>query len=77
MDFPKRGGAVAWLPDDLLMEILSRVPVKSLCRFKCVSKTWRELIADPPPPPEAPPDLGGSSAASGDVAHHSSQDVQK
>ncbi|KAG2640478.1 hypothetical protein PVAP13_2KG096100 [Panicum virgatum] len=64
MDFPKRGGAVAWLPDDLLMEILSRVPVKSLCRFKCVSKTWRELIADPPPPPEAPPDLGGSSAAS-------------
>jgi hypothetical protein len=30
--------AVAVLPDDPLVEILSRVPVKSVCRFKCVSK---------------------------------------
>ena len=29
------------------MEILSRVPAKSVCRFKCVSKAWRDLIADP------------------------------
>ncbi|KAL6647569.1 hypothetical protein ACP70R_015006 [Stipagrostis hirtigluma subsp. patula] len=49
MDCPKRGGAVAaaGIPDDPLVEILSRVPVKSLCRFKCVSKAWRDLIADP------------------------------
>ncbi|CAM0151089.1 unnamed protein product [Urochloa decumbens] len=47
MDFPKRDGAVAGLPDDPLVEILSRVPVKSLCRFKCVSKGWRDLISDP------------------------------
>ncbi|CAN6197127.1 unnamed protein product [Urochloa humidicola] len=47
MDCPKRNGAVAGLPDDPLVEILSRVPVKSLCRFKCVSKAWRDLIADP------------------------------
>ncbi|PAN09919.1 hypothetical protein PAHAL_2G057900 [Panicum hallii] len=47
MDCPRRGGAVAGLPDDPLVEILSRVPVKSLCRFKCVSKAWRDLIADP------------------------------
>ncbi|CAN6203245.1 unnamed protein product [Urochloa humidicola] len=47
MDFPKRDGAVSGLPDDPLVEILSRVPVKSLCRFKCVSKAWRDLIADP------------------------------
>ncbi|KAG2640404.1 hypothetical protein PVAP13_2KG093400 [Panicum virgatum] len=46
-DDPERGGAVAGLPDDPLVEILSRVPFKSLCRFKCVSKAWRDLIADP------------------------------
>ncbi|WVZ62211.1 hypothetical protein U9M48_011981, partial [Paspalum notatum var. saurae] len=39
--------AVASLPDDPLVEILSRVSAKSLCRFKCVSKSWRGLIADP------------------------------
>ncbi|KAK1604267.1 hypothetical protein QYE76_027940 [Lolium multiflorum] len=35
------------LPDDLLVDILSRVPVKSLCRFKCVSKHWLGLIDHP------------------------------
>ncbi|XP_066393488.1 putative F-box protein At1g50880 [Miscanthus floridulus] len=40
-------GAASGLPDDPLMEILSRVPAKSICRFKCVSKAWRDLIADP------------------------------
>ena len=34
------------LPDDPLVEILSRVPAKSICRFKCVSKAWPDLIAD-------------------------------
>ncbi|KAG0535570.1 hypothetical protein BDA96_04G377300 [Sorghum bicolor] len=29
-----------------LVEILSRVPAKSICRFKCVSKAWPDLIAD-------------------------------
>jgi hypothetical protein len=29
------------------VEILSRVPVRSIHRFKCVSKAWRDLIADP------------------------------
>ncbi|OEL28195.1 hypothetical protein BAE44_0010786 [Dichanthelium oligosanthes] len=38
--------AVARLPDDALMEILSRLNAKSLCRSKCVSKPWRDLIAD-------------------------------
>lgn len=37
----------AGLPDDPLVEILSRVPAKSLCRFKCVSKAWCDLITDP------------------------------
>jgi F-box interacting protein len=35
------------LPDDSVVEILSRVPVRSIHRFKCVSKPWRDLIADP------------------------------
>ena len=48
MDHPKRSTAAApSLPDDALVEILSRLPAKSLCRFKCVSRAWRDLIADP------------------------------
>ncbi|CAN6209547.1 unnamed protein product [Urochloa humidicola] len=50
MDCPKgsaSGSAVGDIPVDPLMEILSRVPAKSVCRFKCVSKAWRDLIADP------------------------------
>jgi hypothetical protein len=47
MDSPKRSAAaVASLLDDAIVEILSRVPARSLCRFKCVSKAWRDLIAD-------------------------------
>uniref|UniRef100_M8CAL0 Uncharacterized protein n=1 Tax=Aegilops tauschii TaxID=37682 RepID=M8CAL0_AEGTA len=39
--------AVERLTDDLLVEILSRVPVKSLCRFKCVSNHCLALIDHP------------------------------
>jgi hypothetical protein len=47
MDHPKkRAVVVSLLPDDALVEILSRVPAKSLCRFKCVSKAWHDLITD-------------------------------
>ncbi|XP_044318162.1 putative F-box protein At3g10240 isoform X4 [Triticum aestivum] len=35
------------LPEGPLVEILSRVPYKSLCRFKCVSKPWLALCSDP------------------------------
>ncbi|CAN6165570.1 unnamed protein product [Urochloa humidicola] len=41
------GSAVGDIPEGPLVEILSRVPAKSLCRFKCVSKAWLDLIADP------------------------------
>ncbi|KAK1669232.1 hypothetical protein QYE76_057391 [Lolium multiflorum] len=33
------------LTDDLVVEILSRLPARSVCRFKCVSATWRDLIS--------------------------------
>ncbi|XP_010240438.1 F-box protein At5g07610 isoform X1 [Brachypodium distachyon] len=38
--------AVDGITDDILVEILSRVPAKSLCRFKCVSKHWLGLTND-------------------------------
>jgi hypothetical protein len=47
MERPKKSGAVAGLPDDPLLEILYCILVKDLHRSKCVSKGWRDLIADP------------------------------
>ncbi|KAL6649935.1 hypothetical protein ACP70R_014159 [Stipagrostis hirtigluma subsp. patula] len=38
---------MASLTDDLVVEILSRLPIKSLCRSKCVSRYWRGLISHP------------------------------
>ncbi|KVI02473.1 F-box protein At1g49990-like isoform X1 [Cynara cardunculus var. scolymus] len=35
------------LPESLLLEILSRLPLQSIFRFKCVCKQWRSLISQP------------------------------
>lgn len=35
------------LPEGIIYEILQRLPVKSLCRFKSVSKLWLSIISDP------------------------------
>ncbi|XP_010535172.1 PREDICTED: putative F-box protein At3g16210 [Tarenaya hassleriana] len=34
------------MPQELVAETLSRVPIKDLIRFQCVSKAWRDLICD-------------------------------
>ncbi|KAK1652121.1 hypothetical protein QYE76_069926 [Lolium multiflorum] len=35
------------LLEDVIFEILSWLPAKSLCRYRCVSKNWRALICNP------------------------------
>ncbi|XP_020866666.1 putative F-box protein At1g31090 [Arabidopsis lyrata subsp. lyrata] len=32
------------IPNDLIPEILSRLPAKSIARFRCVSKLWKSII---------------------------------
>ncbi|XP_059433944.1 F-box/kelch-repeat protein At3g06240-like [Corylus avellana] len=36
-----------YLPEELVLNILSRLPPKSLFRFRCVSKFWHTLIGNP------------------------------
>ncbi|KAL6605890.1 hypothetical protein ACP70R_041543 [Stipagrostis hirtigluma subsp. patula] len=47
------------LSDDLLFDILSRVPYRSLCRFKCVSRSWLALCSDPGVRKKSPQTLSG------------------
>lgn len=35
------------IPHELIEEIFSRLPVKTLIRFKCISKSWRATIGSP------------------------------
>ncbi|XP_074269811.1 F-box protein CPR1-like [Silene latifolia] len=39
--------ATQTLPPDIISEIISRLPVKPLLRFKCVAKSWNSLINSP------------------------------
>ncbi|KAL5710458.1 hypothetical protein ACHQM5_021017 [Ranunculus cassubicifolius] len=36
------------VPQEVVMEILSWLPIKPLLRFKCVSKTWLQLLTSDP-----------------------------
>ncbi|RCV44193.1 hypothetical protein SETIT_9G354400v2 [Setaria italica] len=40
-------GGGSGLTEGLIVDILSRIPVKSICRFKCVCPSWRSLISHP------------------------------
>jgi hypothetical protein len=38
--------AVDSLSDDVLVDIFSYLPVRSLCCCKCVYRSWRHIISD-------------------------------
>ncbi|KAF7050795.1 hypothetical protein CFC21_059110 [Triticum aestivum] len=44
---PRLGMSTCVLPDELVVDILSRLPLKSLCRIKCVCKSWLALSSHP------------------------------
>ncbi|OEL28043.1 hypothetical protein BAE44_0010945 [Dichanthelium oligosanthes] len=55
----KNNPRVVSFPDDLAAEILARVPYRSLCRFKLVSRPWRALCSDPSIRRRCPQSLAG------------------
>ncbi|CAL5039777.1 unnamed protein product [Urochloa decumbens] len=44
----KHGGGGVSLPEDVIFDVLSWLPVRSLSRFRCVCKAWRALISNDP-----------------------------
>ncbi|XP_028760809.1 putative F-box protein At3g16210 [Neltuma alba] len=40
-------GNNTFLPHEIIINILKRLPVKSLIRFQCVCKNWKNLLKDP------------------------------
>ncbi|KAM3300298.1 hypothetical protein ACQJBY_041364 [Aegilops geniculata] len=57
------------LPEGALIEILSRVPYRSLCRFKCVSKPWLALCSAPDIRKRSPQTLSGFFYKNAGVLH--------
>ena len=49
----------AKLTNDLVVEILSRLPPRSLLCCRCVSKSWRDIISDPYHRKKLPQTLAG------------------
>ena len=42
-----KGDLFTNLPEQMMREILGRIPIKSLIRCKCVRKSWHDLIDEP------------------------------
>lgn len=72
MDSAEAAAAAGLLTDDLIVEILSRLPARSVHRFKCVCKLWRDLIAYPAHRKRLPQTLAGFlySTHTGVYGHH-------
>jgi hypothetical protein len=47
------------LPEELVVEILRRLPYRSLCRSRCVCRSWRDLSYHPDHRDRLPHDLAG------------------
>ncbi|KAL9662393.1 hypothetical protein QQ045_027226 [Rhodiola kirilowii] len=47
IDATADASSVIHLPPDMITEVLRKLSVKTLIRFKIVSKTWYALISDP------------------------------
>ncbi|XP_058739932.1 F-box/kelch-repeat protein At3g23880-like [Vicia villosa] len=47
LHLPRTTPSPVVLPDDLITEVFSFLPVKSLLRFRCLSKYWKTLISRP------------------------------
>jgi len=44
---PRHSSAASSMPRDVLLEILLRLPAKTLCRLRVVCRSWRALLSDP------------------------------
>uniref|UniRef100_J3MLM0 F-box domain-containing protein n=1 Tax=Oryza brachyantha TaxID=4533 RepID=J3MLM0_ORYBR len=44
--YGRRRNPAASLTYELVVEIVRRLPIRSVCQFKCVCRSWRRLIAD-------------------------------
>ncbi|CAM8908728.1 unnamed protein product [Rhodiola kirilowii] len=47
LELPDGATADCNLPKDIILDILSRLPVRSLIRFRCVCKSWAALTLNP------------------------------
>ncbi|KAL4191249.1 hypothetical protein AMTRI_Chr07g79660 [Amborella trichopoda] len=39
--------SLPWLPQELILKILEELPLKSICKFRTVSKSWNQLLSSP------------------------------
>ena len=53
------------LPEEIVQDILSRLPAKSLCRFRCVSRSFDAVISSHAFQPSRTPTTSGTAAAAG------------